>query len=359
MKIGIILGTRPEIIKLSPIIFACEELDLDYFILHTNQHYTKEMDSIFFKELQIPQPEINLNIGSGSHGYQTGIMLQKIEKILLERRVEIILVQGDTNTVLAGSLAGCKIGVKIAHVEAGLRSYDRRMPEEINRVVADHVADYCFAPTETEGKILAREGIPSEKIYVTGNTIVDAVNRYSEKARNTIIEEFGIYQKEYLFLTTHRPSNVDFKEKLLELIKGLELVIKHTKLPVIFPVHPRTRNKLEEFNLYLPEGVRCIKPVSYLESIALQRDARCVITDSGGIQEEACILGVPCVTLRENTERPQTIEIGANILTGVNSDKILAGYQEMLEKKVEWENPYGDGRSGKRIIEILLNIFDL
>ncbi|MFW9998088.1 MAG: non-hydrolyzing UDP-N-acetylglucosamine 2-epimerase [Candidatus Odinarchaeota archaeon] len=353
MKIAIILGTRPEIIKLSPVIVACEELAIDYFILHTNQHYTAEMDQIFFDELQLPPADVNLNVGSGTHGYQTGTMILKIEDVLLRRKADVGLVQGDTNTVLAGSIASSKLKVKTGHVEAGLRSYDRNMPEEINRVVADHVADYCFVPTPTEEKILLAEAISKEKIFVTGNTIVDAVLRAREITTTDIVEKMGETRKNYIFLTAHRPENVDNKRQLESLLKGLELVNKHSGMTIIFPIHPRTKKKLNEFNLSLPKGTRAINPVSYTDSLNLQSNAKIILTDSGGIQEEACILGVPCVTLRKNTERPQTIEVGSNILVGVEPNNILEGYKQMVQKKADWANPFGDGKTGARIVELL------
>jgi UDP-N-acetylglucosamine 2-epimerase (non-hydrolysing) len=353
LKTAIILGTRPEIIKLSPVIAVCEKLKNDYFILHTNQHYSAEMDQIFFEELQLPPPDVNLNVGSGTHGYQTGTMIQEIEKVLLERKPDVALVQGDTNTVLAGSIAGSKIKIKIGHVEAGLRSYDRNMPEEINRVIADHVADYCFAPTTTEEKILLAEAISKEKIFVTGNTIVDAVLRSREIGITDIIERIGVTKNNYIFLTTHRPENVDYKTQLDSLLKGLELINKHSNMIIVFPMHPRTRKKLNEFNQSLPKGVMAIDPVSYMDSLTLQSEARIIMTDSGGIQEEACILGVPCVTLRKNTERPQTVEVGSNVLVGVNPNKMLEGYEQMEIKRTDWPNPFGDGKAGDRIVNIL------
>ncbi|MHA2335457.1 MAG: non-hydrolyzing UDP-N-acetylglucosamine 2-epimerase [Candidatus Hodarchaeales archaeon] len=353
MKIAIILGTRPEIIKLSPVIAACEKSKVEYFILHTNQHYSAEMDQVFFDELQLPSPDVNLNVGSGTHGYQTGTMILEIEKVLLEQKPDVALVQGDTNTVLAGSIAGSKIKIKIGHVEAGLRSYDRNMPEEINRVIADHVADYCFVPTVNEEKILLAEAISKEKILVTGNTIVDAVMRAREITTTGIVEKMGETRKSYVFLTAHRPENVDNKKQLESLLKGLELISKHGDMNIIFPIHPRTRKRLNEFNLSLPKGIRVITPVSYMESLSLQSNAKIILTDSGGVQEEACILGVPCVTLRENTERPQTIEVGSNILVGVKPNKMLEGYKQMIQRKADWANPFGDGKTGARIVEIV------
>jgi len=355
VKIAFILGTRPEIIKLSSVIFLCIEQQLDFFILHTNQHYSANMDQIFFNELHLPAPEINLNIGSGTHGYQTGKMIQKIEKVLLQRKPDVVLVQGDTNTVLAGSIATSKIDVKLGHVEAGLRSYDRNMPEEINRVLADHVADYCFAPTITEENILLSEAISKDKISVTGNTVVDAVLIFSKMVEASTVEKYGLNKMNYIFLTVHRPENVDNKKRFKSLLRGLEIISENEDLPVIFPIHPRTQKQLDKFNLSLPSKIKAIHPVSYLESLSLMKNARIIMTDSGGIQEEACILGIPCITLRENTERPQTVNIGSNILVGVDPAKLLEGYEEMVHKKPEWQNPFGDGKAAERIVDILKN----
>jgi len=353
MKLAIILGTRPEIIKLSPVIKACETRDVDFFILHTNQHQRAVMDRSFFEELQLPAPRVNLNIGEGTHGYQTGEMIRKIEKELLEEKISTILVQGDTNTVLAGSIAASKIGVKIGHVEAGLRSYDREMPEEINRVVADQVADYCFVPTAVEEKILLEEAIPREKIFVTGNTIVDVVKHHGQSSDKRMLEKLEIKEKNYIFLTLHRPENVDLKKTLRAIISGLQLITEKTGLPVIFPVHPRTERALASHGLALPQGVKRIPPVTFHESLVLQKQAKVIMTDSGGIQEEACILGVPCVTLRKSTERPQTVEIGANVLAGRNPERILGCFLKIEGNESKWEQPYGDGKAGKRIVDII------
>ncbi len=348
MKIAIILGTRPEIIKMSPIIRECEKQGIDYYILHTGQHYSYEMDTIFFEELKLPQPKYNLDIGSGKHGEQTGKMLAGIEEIFIKERPDMVLVQGDTNTVLAGALAACKLQIKIGHVEAGLRSFDRTMPEEINRIVADHISDYLFAPTENSRQYLLNEGIPEEKIFVTGNTIADAAyqNLVISKDQADILEELGLKEKEYFIATTHRAENVDNRERLSKILEDFSQIYKEFNLPIIFPAHPRTVKMIGEFGLKIPEGTRLIEPLGYLEFLQLESEAMLILTDSGGVQEEACILKVPCVTLRDNTERPETVNVGANLIAGVNQ-KTVDCVRKLIELDCEWENPYGNGDSSE------------
>ena len=355
MKISIILGTRPEIIKMSPIIRECEKLRLDYFILHTGQHYSYNLDKIFFEELELPKPKYNLDVGSGTHAEETGKMLIDIEKILKEEKPDIVLVEGDTNTVLAGALAASKLHVKVGHVEAGLRSYDRNMPEEINRVLTDHISDYLFAPTEKAKENLLREGIEENKIFVTGNTIVDAVYQNLEIAKRKveILNKLNLSPEEYFLITAHRQENVDVKERLKGILDGLKLIYQAFNLPITYPIHPRTMKKINEFGLEVQNGIRLIEPRGFLEFLQLEANAKLVLTDSGGVQEEACILKVPCVTLRDNTERLETLEVGSNILAGVNQNKILEGVKFMLNKERDWKNPFGDGKAGERISDTL------
>jgi UDP-N-acetylglucosamine 2-epimerase (non-hydrolysing) len=355
MKIAIILGTRPEIIKMAPVIRECKKQNRDYFILHTGQHYSYNLDKVFFQELQLPEPKYNLNVGSGSHAEETGKMLIGIEKILLKEEPNIILVEGDTNTVLAGALAASKLHIKVGHVEAGLRSYDRGMPEEINRLLADHISDYLFAPTEKAKENLLREGVDENKIFVTGNTIVDAVYQNLEIARGKvdILNKRNLEKEEYFLITAHRQENVDVKERLKGILDGLKLVHNEFGLPIIYPIHPRTQKRINEFGLKMSEGIKLVEPLGFLEFLQLEANAKLVLTDSGGVQEETCILKVPCVTLRDNTERPETIDVGSNILAGTNQDKISNSVKFMLSKERNWMNPFGDGKSGRRIIKIL------
>ena len=353
--ISIVLGTRPEIIKMSPVIRECEEKGLDYFILHTGQHYSYEMDRVFFDELELPQPKYNLDVGSGTHAEQTGRIMIGVEKVLMKERPDIVLVQGDTNTTLSGALAAAKLQIKVGHVEAGLRSFDRRMPEEINRVLTDHISDYLFAPTEKARQNLLREGLDGSRIYVTGNTIVDAVYQNLEIAKKkvNVLKDLGLKSEGYFLVTAHRQENVDVKERLKGILKGLELIRQEFSMPVVFPMHPRTRRRIREFGLSL-DGIEVINPLGFLEFLQLEANARLVLTDSGGVQEETCILKVPCVTLRDNTERPETIEVGANMLAGTDPEKILGCSKIMLNRGRNWENPFGDGKAGKRIVGIII-----
>ena len=358
MEISVILGTRPEIIKMSPIIRECENQSLEYFIIHTGQHYSYNLDKVFFEELELPEAKYNLGVGSGSHAEETGKMLIGIEKILLKEEPDVVLIEGDTNTILAGALAASEIHIKIGHVEAGLRSYDRFMPEEINRVLTDHVSDYLFAPTEKAKENLLKEGIEEDKVFVTGNTIVDAVNQNLEiaKRKMDIMSRLNFNPRGYFLATAHRQENVDVKDRLKGVLDGLALVYEEFNLPIIYPIHPRTMKRIKEFGLKIPEGVELIEPLGYLEFLQLEANARLVLTDSGGVQEETCVLKVPCVTLRDNTERPETIEVGSNILVGTKTEKILDGVKLMFNKENNWGNPFGDGRAGMRIIRILENL---
>lgn len=359
MKICVVLGTRPEIIKMSPLIRLFSEKGDDYFILHTGQHYSYEMDKLFFEELGLPPARYNLDVGSKSHGAMVGFLLEKIEQIYLQEKPDVTLVQGDTNTVLAGALAASKIGIKIGHVEAALRSYDRTMPEEINRVLTDHISDFLFIPTGGAKKIALGEGIDEKKCFVVGNTIVDAVNRNKgiAESKSKIIEKNGLKRGGYFLVTSHRAENVDHKEKLAGLLEGIRRVCEKHKLPALYPIHPRTKKMITQFGLSVPECIKLTEPAGYLDFLQLQQHAKLILTDSGGVQEEACILGVPSVTLRENTERPETLQAGASMLVGTDPDRIAKGADEMLLRPRDWKNPFGDGKTAERIREILtLNI---
>lgn len=355
MKASIILGTRPEIIKMSPIVRECQKRNLNFFILHTNQHYSENLDKIFFEELELPQPKYNLNVGSGTHAEEMGKMLIGLEKILIKEKPDIVLVEGDTNTVLAGALAAIKLHIKVGHIEAGLRSYSREMPEEINRILTDHCSDFLFAPTKTAKEILIGEGIPKNKIFVTGNTIVDAVYRNLKlaKRKSKIFKKLNLEKEKYFLVTAHRSENVDNKERLKGILNGLKLISQEFNLPIVYPIHPRTKKRIKRFKLGVPKGIKLIEPIGYLDFLQLEANAKLVLTDSGGIQEETCILKTPCVTLRDNTERPETLKEGSNILAGTQSQKILESVEKMDNRKRNWKNPFGDGKSAERIIKIL------
>jgi UDP-N-acetylglucosamine 2-epimerase (non-hydrolysing) len=354
MKISVILGTRPEIIKMAPLLKILPGKKAEFFTIHTGQHYTYRLDKVFFEQLEIPPPKYNIEVGSGSHAEETGRMLIGIEPILRDEKPDIALVEGDTNSVLAGALAAVKLGVKVGHVEAGLRSYDRTMPEEINRVVADHIADYLFAPTAKAREILLGEGIGDEKIYVTGNTIVDAVYQNLELAKSQVdIEsQFRLKPQQYFLATLHRQENTDNRKRFLSILKGLGKVAEKFGLPVVYPAHPRSRKILDSLS-EPSENVNIIEPVDYFSFLQLESNARLVLTDSGGVQEEACILRVPCVTLRDNTERPETVAVGANVLTGAVAERIVGGTTTMLAREKNWENPFGDGHAAEKIIDII------
>ena len=358
---AIVLGTRPEIIKMSPVIRACERRGEDFFLLHTGQHYSYEMDRVFFEELSLPAPAFNLDVGSGSHAVQTGAILAGTEKVLHEKKPDVVLVQGDTNTVLAAALAASKsyvrgggCAVQVGHVEAGLRSFDRRMPEEINRVLADHLSDYLFAPTDVAKQNLVNEGIGEGKIVVTGNTIVDAVRQnlaIAQKKTGTV-RSLGLPKGGYFLVTLHRQENVDDKRRLAGILDGLSRISREHDLPMIFPVHPRTEKMIRTFGLKTG-GIRIIRPLGFLGFLQLESQARLVLTDSGGVQEETCILSVPCVTIRDSTERPETVDVGANIVAGFRPDQIAAAAGTMLERTRTWKNPFGDGKAGERIVSFL------
>lgn len=351
--ISIVLGTRPEIIKMAPVIRACQRTNTEYSVLHTGQHYSYEMDRIFFDELELPQPDYNLDVGSGTHAEQTGRILAGTERIFLQDRPDIVLVQGDTNTVMAAALAASKLHIPVGHVEAGLRSFDRTMPEEINRIVADHISDLLFAPTDLSRQYLLREGIDERKIFVTGNTVVDAVfeNREIAQKKTTILEDLRLIPGNYFLVTAHRAENVDVKEHLTGIFSALTTLQKTHDLPIIFPMHPRTRKMMQEFGIDAG-GITIVNPIGYLDFLTLETHARLVLTDSGGLQEECCILNVPCVTLRENTERPETITVGGNMLAGTNPRRIIEAAASMLSIGRDWLNPYGEGKTGAKIVDI-------
>jgi UDP-N-acetylglucosamine 2-epimerase (non-hydrolysing) len=274
--------------------------------------------------------------------------------VLLKERPDVVLVEGDTNSVLAGALAAAKMHIRVGHVEAGLRSYDRRMPEEINRVLTDHVSDFLFAPTSGARNILLGEGIEAAKITVTGNTIVDAVNENLALAREKadVLADLKVKPKEYFLVTLHRQENVDDDARFTSILHGLEGLATALGVTVLYPVHPRARKRMAEMGL--EPRLALTEPVDYLAFLQLESSARLILTDSGGVQEEACILGVPCVTLRDNTERPETVAVGANVLAGAVPEKILSCAREMLSGSRCWDNPFGDGRAGTRIVDVVL-----
>ena len=354
--LAIEVGTRPEIIKMAPIVRACVARGVPYLLIHTGQHYSFEMDGVFFRELELPAPHHNLEVGSGSQAYQIGAIVTGITPILERERPDVLLVEGDTNSVLASGLAAHKLGIRVGHVEAGLRSYDRTMPEEINRVLTDHLADHLFAPTERARGILLGEGIAGARIHVTGNTVVDEVLRQRARAcAPGLLERFGVAAGRYALATVHRAENVEQEPRLHGIFEGLAESGRALGVPVLAALHPRTAKKLEALGMAVDGAVRKLPPLGYLEFLGLEAQAALVLTDSGGLQEEACCLRVPCVTLRDNTERPESLETGANVLAGAERDRIVACARAMAARPRDWPNPFGDGRSGERIVGILLD----
>jgi len=355
MKVAIVVGTRPEIIKMAPVIRACLARDVPFVVLHTGQHYSFELDGVFFEQLELPRPTHNLGVGSGSHVLQISSIISAIESVLVGEQPDEVLVEGDTNSVLAAGLAANKLGLRVGHVEAGLRSYDRSMPEEINRILVDHLAEDLFAPTKHARDILLGEGIEPERVHVTGNTAVDEVlYQLGRVDPDSVMAMFGVHPSQYAVATVHRAENVTDPGRLRGIFEGLERVASALDIPVLVALHPRTTQRLSEQGIAVAPMVRRLPPLGYREFLALQSRAGLVMTDSGGLQEEACTLRVPCVTLRDNTERPESVEVGANRLVGADPDRILEGATAMHRAPRTWINPFGDGHSGERIVDLIL-----
>jgi UDP-N-acetylglucosamine 2-epimerase (non-hydrolysing) len=355
MKIAIVVGTRPEIIKMASVVRACETRGIPYLLLHTGQHYSFEMDGVFFRELGLPVPHANLAVGSGTQVYQIGAIVTGMEPILAREAPDVVLVEGDTNTVLAAALAAQKMGIVVGHVEAGLRSYDRTMPEEINRILTDHLSDHLFAPTEHSRRILLGEGVADARIAVTGNTVVDEVLLQRERAKDPgRLARFGVESGRFALATVHRAENTDHPTRLRGIFEGLAGAARALDLPVLAALHPRTTKRLESLGLSVDGAVRTLPPLGYLDFLGLHAEAALTLTDSGGLQEEACCLHVPCVTLRDNTERPESVEVGANRLAGADPAHIVEAARAMAGRARDWSNPFGDGRSGLRIVDRLL-----
>ena len=354
-KVAIIVGTRPEIVKMAPLVRACAERGVPYLLLHTGQHYSYEMDGVFFEELGLPQPHANLSVGSGTQAYQIGAIVSGITPIYERERPDWVLVEGDTNSVLAAGLAAHKLGLKVGHVEAGLRSYDRTMPEEVNRLLTDQLSDHLYAPTERSRGILRGEGLPEERIFVTGNTVVDELVLQRARAESRgAPARFGVEPRRYAVATVHRAENTNDESRLRGIVSGLSGAAAATDLEILCAVHPRTTQRMESIGLAWGPRVRALPPLPYLDFLGLHAQAALTLSDSGGLQEEACCLGVPCVTLRDNTERPESVDAGANVLVGADADRIVAGARTMLARARDWANPFGDGRAAHHILDALL-----
>jgi UDP-N-acetylglucosamine 2-epimerase (non-hydrolysing) len=339
--------------KVAPLYRACAENSIIQLIVHTGQHYDENMSKVFFQELNISAPDINLEVGSGSHAEQTARVMLRFEKVVLDLRPDWVLVYGDINSTLAAALVCAKLSIPVAHVEAGLRSFDRAMPEEINRLLTDQIADLLFTPSEDANANLLREGVPAEKIHLVGNIMIDTLVNCLPLAGHT---PNARYPSQYALVTLHRPSNVDDSDTLARLFQSLTRI--SYKLPVIFPVHPRTRQRIGHLdNLEYPPDLHMIDPLGYLEFLSLEQHAAVVITDSGGIQEETTFLGVPCLTLRENTERPITVSIGTNVLIGSDYSRLEKEVDAVLDgtfKKGQIPSLW-DGNTARRIVEVLEN----
>jgi UDP-GlcNAc3NAcA epimerase len=347
MKIVTIVGARPQFIKAAAVSRKLREKH-EEILVHTGQHYDYEMSGIFFDGLDLPRPDVNLDVGSGSHGFQTGVMLQGIEDVLLEERPDYVLIYGDTNSTLAGALAASKLSVPVAHVEAGLRSFNRRMPEEINRVVADQLSDLLFCPSDAAVVNLGAEGI-SQNVFLVGDVMLDVLNWARPRASSRqaqLLNRFGLKEKAYLLATVHRSENTDEPARLLGILKALNLVEE----PVIFPVHPRTRKVFQEIGFRPEPHVQWIDPVGYLDMVALVEGARRVLTDSGGLQKEAYWLGVPCLVLRNETEWVETVEAGWNVLVGSNLTRILDAVSYFSPPDIH-PDLYGDGHAALKCVE--------
>jgi len=359
LKIINIVGARPNLPKIAPLMREMKRHEeIEPILVHTGQHYDEKLSAIFFRQMGIPAPDINLEVGSGSQAAQTAEVLKRIEPVLIDAKPDLVLVVGDVNSTVAVSLAAVKLGIRVAHVEAGLRSYDRAMPEEINRIVTDALADYLFVTEQDAVENLLKEGRPREAIHFVGNVMIDALRHFQPLAQTSPIgDELGLKQgghwRKYAVLTLHRPSNVDSTETLSRLLSAINSVA--AEVPVIFPVHPRTQQRIAGQQI-LHEQLHLLPPVGYLDFLCLLSNAALVLTDSGGIQEETTALGVPCLTLRENTERPITISQGTNQLVGTDPENVIVAARKVLagENKAGRIPPLWDGRAAERIIEILL-----
>jgi UDP-GlcNAc3NAcA epimerase len=360
MKILTIVGARPQFIKAAAVSRVLRNTpELTEILVHTGQHYDNNMSDIFFTELDIPTPDYLLGIGSGKHGAQTGKMLEAIEEVLEKEEPKWVLVYGDTNSTLAGALAAAKLHIPVAHVEAGLRSFNRNMPEEINRVVTDHVSTLLFAPTEAAVKHLQREGVDETAIKYVGDVMYDAALFYGDKAeaKLALLKELGLSAKGYILCTVHRAENTDNPERLKAILGGLSQVAKH--VPVVLPLHPRTRQKIEMMGL-ATSGIQIIEPVGYLEMIVLEKNARLIATDSGGVQKEAFFHGVPCVTLRDETEWVELVERGWNTLVSPkDATSIAATISSRLDSKGQAVTLYGNGTASQTIVDSLLSCLPL
>jgi UDP-GlcNAc3NAcA epimerase len=352
MKVVTVVGARPQFIKAAPVSRALRKHG-EEILIHTGQHYDQAMSDVFFDELKIPAPDYHLGVGSKSHGAQTGEMLAKVEEVLMKEQPDALMVYGDTNSTLAGALAASKLHIPVAHVEAGLRSFNRRMPEEINRVLTDHVSSWLFCPTETAVRHLTNEGV-TRGVYVTGDVMADAVqfNRQLADQQSAILDELGLEKKGYLLITLHRAENTDDPRRLSQIVSALN----ELEVPAVLPLHPRTKNKMNQQGLSFDNPhLKVIQPVGYLDMLQLEAHAQKILTDSGGVQKEAFLVQVPCITMRDETEWVETVEKGTNVLVGADKDQILHAVASFNVDFTQVEDVFGDGRAADRIVDHLLN----
>lgn len=361
LKVINVVGARPNFMKVAPIVAAMKRRPAIFepLVVHTGQHYDAAMSDSFFRDLELPEPDVHLGVGSGSHAAQTAAVMERFEPVVLREKPDWVLVVGDVNSTIACALVCVKLGVKVAHVEAGLRSRDRTMPEEINRLLTDQIADLLFTPSPDADENLVAEGIPRERIRFVGNVMIDSLQKSLRVARSLPTrEQLGLSDINYALLTLHRPSNVDLRDSFERILAALEAIA--AKLPIVFPVHPRTRKTISELGLSERvdsiKELRTVEPLGYLDFLNLSSNARLVLTDSGGIQEETTALGIPCLTLRENTERPITVEMGTNIVVGTDTAKIIAAATRALNNSETTDlpqPPLWDGHTSERILDAL------
>lgn len=346
MKVVTVVGARPQFIKAAPVSRKLREKGTEVLV-HTGQHYDKSMSDVFFEELNIPAPDYHLGVGSKSHGAQTGEMLAKVEEVLLKEKPDCLLVYGDTNSTLAGALAAAKLHVPVAHVEAGLRSFNRRMPEEINRILTDHISRWLYCPTESAVRHLKNEGI-TDGVHLTGDVMMDAVlyNRRLADEKSNVLERLELSSRSYVLVTLHRAENTDVPERLAGIVRALNQL----SVPAVLPLHPRTRGKLEQTGLTIENPlVHVIDPVGYLDMLQLESHAKKILTDSGGVQKEAFFVCVPCITMRDETEWTETVELGCNILVGADTEKILDAVERFEVDFSSIAPVFGDGHAADRI----------
>jgi len=360
LKVINVVGARPNFMKVAPIVAAMKRREREFtpLVVHTGQHYDAAMSDAFFADLDLPQTDVHLGVGSASHAAQTAAVMERFEPVVIQEKPDWVLVVGDVNSTLAAALVCVKLGVKVAHVEAGLRSRDRTMPEEINRILTDQIADLLFTPSADADQNLIAEGIPPERIRLVGNVMIDSLYQHLERAQqSTIRERLGLTDSRYAVLTLHRPSNVDDRTTFEGILSALERISE--ELPIIFPVHPRAARTIAELGLLdrltNAGNLRLIEPLGYLDFLNLYSGAQLVLTDSGGIQEETTVLGIPCLTLRENTERPVTVSLGTNKIVGTDPEKIVAEALAALQQpaRLRVDIPFWDGKTAERIVDAL------